>query len=64
MLSKETKGFIYGFAASIAAGVITLYIFYNYMQKQTAETVIKEYRKRLDNPSTEQLLELSKLYNR
>jgi len=63
-MNNETKGFIYGFVASVAAGVITLYIFYNYMQRQTANVVIDEYYKRLDGLSTPQLLELSKLYTK
>lgn len=59
---KLTKEFIYGFATSVVAGVVTLYIFYNYMEKKTVNTAITEYQKRLSTPSTEQLLQLSKIY--
>lgn len=47
-LSQETKGFLVGFVATVAAGIVTMYIFYNYMQDKSAQIAVREYQKRMD----------------
>lgn len=45
-MDKETKGIIIGFVTGIASGLVTLYIFYNYVAKnmvqQAAEKAAKQ----------------------
>lgn len=69
-LNEESKGFILGFFTSVVAGVITLWIYYNYIQVKTSQIAINEYTKRLDkkiNTLNEQKLKLeittSEYYN-
>lgn len=42
---RETKAFIIGFTSSVLAGVITLYVFYEYISKRVISRTIEEYVK-------------------
>lgn len=47
LMDEETKGFIAGFATSVAAGLVTLYIFQEYIATKAATKAIEEYNKRI-----------------
>lgn len=43
-VGDEEKGFLIGFAASVAAGILTLVIFQNYIATRAAQQAIQNYR--------------------